>query len=858
MLSSITSLKYDVQLLNHWMNIAFNRNGSSLLDHWIPLHNLYKLFSHHLEGTGIEPPSCHRFSYNLRSSKNGYNVAKKTVGKYHTTYYIVLSSTDKVDFSIHMNDIYPTLHRPIRRHDTAARFLRYITDRRYQQQNEGGMISNDNSTTAVITTRSGRNSIHHCSSEQVVSTNKPEQTPTSSPQAPTRAPTQAPTDTPTPVSPQVSSPSLPPSTTTLLNSALAVKARLESYIDQSSSLDFSINPRPDCRDETYPPIELRSRTRMTTGMKWNMLATLNSFNFQSMSGKRRLVAANAVASTEAYFAGFKSAPSGHSLVRWWNDYMRKRNQSEYSRIDTFFNSREGQGRMTYVASIEKNYPRYLHSLYRYATKTLGVDSNVNLLVSLMNSKARMEHPFCPVRSRLKLTPKHFWIFFHHHGGQLKNPVTKPELKKKHIVARLDWAKRNLKKAILHDKDTDGTNKFWRCFLDEKWMYTTSRRKKLKILPPAAWEDPQEVEVLFPKIRNRRFPCKVMYLGVIAPPAPEYNFEGKIMLKRISKDRVQQINSFNTKVSDSQVVNSLISSGDWRNLVLQHSDMPISSLIDLMQDRYHFDNDIASRLVFSYRSYPMRCGPKSSKSVKRMDDRHNLLLGNRKIRVSPDAPILPLSVDHIFLEVKVMKGTVLQEDCSCDTAFMKGLMKELGTAIRSSFHWVAPEVEVTLVMDNAGGHGTNVFKDEFVAYLKTHHNVQVEWQVGQSPETNLLDLGIWMSFQSLVERMHQFLVIKPDVLDKTVCKAWMVFNGFDKFARVDKRWKEVLALIIEDKGGNDKVEQCRNKLSKLERLTPIMAATEGGTTRDYEELFADEGNNSDDDSWSSDNEEEAGF
>ena len=57
------------------------------------------------------------------------------------------------------------------------------------------------------------------------------------------------------------------------------------------------------------------------------------------------------------------------------------------------------------------------------------------------------------------------------------------------------------------------------------------------------------------------------------------------------------------------------------------------------------------------------------------------------------------------------------------------------------------------------------------------------------------------------------------------KAWMVYAAYDKFARVNKRWKEVLALIIEDKGGNDKVEQCRSKLSKLERLPPIMDAVE---------------------------------
>mmetsp|Transcript_18920 Transcript_18920/g.28779 ORF Transcript_18920/g.28779 Transcript_18920/m.28779 type:complete len:121 (+) Transcript_18920:505-867(+) len=51
--------------------------------------------------------------------------------------------------------------------------------------------------------------------------------------------------------------------------------------------------------------------------------------------------------------------------------------------------------------------------------------------------------------------------------------------------------------------------FYFCFLDEKWFYTISRRKKIKMLPTGPLEDPQREMQQSPKTRSRRFPsnCK---------------------------------------------------------------------------------------------------------------------------------------------------------------------------------------------------------------------------------------------------------------------------------------------------------------------------------------------------------------
>lgn len=93
----------------------------------------------------------------------------------------------------------------------------------------------------------------------------------------------------------------------------------------------------------------------------------------------------------------------------------------------------------------------------------------------------------------------------------------------HIKNRLEFAKK-------WGKLLDGNNgKLYYCFLDEKWFYTTSRRRKFKILPRATFESLKESFFIPKKIRSRRHACKVMFLGVVAPPidTDEIKTDGKI-------------------------------------------------------------------------------------------------------------------------------------------------------------------------------------------------------------------------------------------------------------------------------------------------------------------------------------------
>ena len=57
----------------------------------------------------------------------------------------------------------------------------------------------------------------------------------------------------------------------------------------------------------------------------------------------------------------------------------------------------------------------------------------------------------------------------------------------------------------------------------------------------------------------------------------------------------------------------------------------------------------------------------------------------------------------------------------------------------------------LMMDNAGGHGSNEAVEKYTEDLKNKYKIEIIQQVPRSPETNVLDLGIWMSLQSAVEK-----------------------------------------------------------------------------------------------------------
>ncbi len=180
------------------------------------------------------------------------------------------------------------------------------------------------------------------------------------------------------------------------------------------------------------------------------------------------------------------------------------------------------------------------------------------------------------------------------------------------------------------------------------------------------------------------------------------------------------------------------------------------------------------------------------------------------RRDEDGELTCVSIKDVELHVRMEKDDVVEEDISCDSSFMVKVVPEIAQAMRRKYHWVPREEKLYLVMDNAGGHGTKEAIQEYVSVLK-ESNIQVIWQVPRSPETNMLDLGVWMSIQTSVTKVHQMKRCNHDALARSVVNAWEHYLNKEAFINVHARLRVVLVCIVDGKGSNDLVESKRGKL-----------------------------------------------
>ena len=81
------------------------------------------------------------------------------------------------------------------------------------------------------------------------------------------------------------------------------------------------------------------------------------------------------------------------------------------------------------------------------------------------------------------------------------------------------------------------------------------------------------------------------------------------------------------------------------------------------------------------------------------------------------------------------------------------MPEIGKTISKKYHWISRDVPICLFLDNIGGHGTGEAATKYLAMLKDDFNVICIHQRPHLPATNLLDLGVWMDLQDVVEKLH---------------------------------------------------------------------------------------------------------
>ena len=296
--------------------------------------------------------------------------------------------------------------------------------------------------------------------------------------------------------------------------------------------------------------------------------------------------------------------------------------------------------------------------------------------------------------------------------------------------------------------------------------------------------------------------QVMFLGVVAPPDEDNDFDGKIFLDRVCemKEYAKTVHSQN--FTDDATANGLLKNGGWYDLIADGTTL--GDLKESLAEIYDLDEDIEERLVIKI--YPG--GEFNEDGTRR---KPSYIHDERRI-LEPEL----LKMDGAILVVRYegrkggQKGYTREVDINCDSEYMTRTMPKVGEAIRDSYHWVDMETPIFLYLDNAGGHGTDECVEAYKNRLAEDYNVVCVHQCPRSPATNMLDLGVWMALQNVVEKLHFKMRNEKEALARTVWRGWEGLEAI-KLNNVYQRWKLVLDLIIEDDGGNSKIESRRGKL-----------------------------------------------
>ena len=286
----------------------------------------------------------------------------------------------------------------------------------------------------------------------------------------------------------------------------------------------------------------------------------------------------------------------------------------------------------------------------------------------------------------------------------------------------------------------------------------------------------------------------MFLAVVANPIPARNFNGKVCNIRVSRTERYKKLTCNQNFTDMAGTNADLRAGKW--IELAEDNMTFGMLKFRIGVNFDLDDDIVERLALRSYGPPNANGKQKTKYLR--DDTALL----------PDLSLGGYTLVAMYQGGK--EGDTREVDVNCDSSWMTETMPKVGEAIRKAYHWVDKDTLIYLYLDNAGGHGTKEAVDAYVKYLADEWNVICIHQRPRSPATNMLDLGVWMAFQSVVEKAHHRHRKEKEALCRTVEKAWEDLDPI-KLTNVYNRWKMVLDLIIEDNGGDALVESKRGKL-----------------------------------------------
>ena len=129
---------------------------------------------------------------------------------------------------------------------------------------------------------------------------------------------------------------------------------------------------------------------------------------------------------------------------------------------------------------------------------------------------------------------------------------------------------------------------------------------------------------------------------------EHDFDGKIMIKRVSKQIKSKTATHHQIFSVNYHINQLIKDGEWKGTCV----MPVMEpwqLFETIQDTYDLDDNVVFSLVLTYRTFSST-GTKTKKVVH-LDRSSKLKLDTIDIHTKKGGTTRKINLDDLTLHVR---------------------------------------------------------------------------------------------------------------------------------------------------------------------------------------------------------------
>ena len=93
----------------------------------------------------------------------------------------------------------------------------------------------------------------------------------------------------------------------------------------------------------------------------------------------------------------------------------------------------------------------------------------------------------------------------------------------------------------------------------------------------------------------------MFMGIVAPPNRLHGFDGKIMMKRVSRQKKSKTTTYHQRFSVNYHLNQLIKQGEWKETCFMPG-MLAWQLFETLQDTYDLEDDTVHSLVTWHRPW----------------------------------------------------------------------------------------------------------------------------------------------------------------------------------------------------------------------------------------------------------------